>query len=173
MIRYLFLGLIFTACTSAPEDTRPSGLPPELLNAWLDYDFFYYMEVLGHRAEPMDEAFRSQMRQRAQRYWNALSAGQRQQLQTAAPELKLWSRRWAQARPEERLFIKARLAGPAGLDAYEQGLIDSLQLTGTVDTGRVRAWSDQLLDLRRLQQRLTGVGTRYNPQMGRWQRDAG
>ena len=155
------------------------GSPPltkDILDALMEFDYFFNAEVKGIKVEPMDAAFREKMYQKAIAKWPALDAEGQQVVFESASKASQQRVQWDHSTPEQRLRIKAKVVGGKHLSPEEQEYLAQFQQAQEDQTflqQEAQRITNELQDMRRDQQSLLGNGTFFNLKLGRWESDGG
>lgn len=161
------------------------GLPPltkDIVDALMEFDYFFNVEVKGVKAEPMDADFREKMYREAIAKWKSLDAAGQQEMFESASKVSLYRIQWANTGPEDRLLIKANVVGENNLSREEkvylaqikQTLMQmNLQMNQMLQNHRSQILNNELQFMRESQQTIMGNGTHWNPTLGRWEQQGG
>jgi hypothetical protein len=160
-------------------------LTRDIVDALIEFDYFFNTEVKGLKTGPIDAPFREKMYQEAIAKWKTLdAAGQEAMLQSAA-QVGLRRLQWTAASPEDRLLIKARVVGEQNLSPEERQYLAQIQQQmiamqqqmmsqlGGLQQQQWQMMGNQLQYMRQNQQTIMGNGTYYNQTLGRWEQHGG
>lgn len=158
-----------------------SGTPPltrEIVDALIEFDYFFNVEVKGIKAEPMDAAFREKMYKEAIAKWKTLNVAQQQEMFTTAANVALQRLQWEHSTPEQRLFVKAKVVGENNLSEEERRYLAQFRQAQAAQLNQLRQQQTQLITnelqfMRQNQQTIMGNGTYYNQTLGRWEQHGG
>lgn len=157
------------------------GRPPltrDIVDALMEFDYFFNVEVKGIKAEPMDAAFREKMYREAIAKWKTLDQAGQQEVFESASKVARHRLQWQQAAPEQRLLIKARVVGVQNLSAEEQVYLAQVQqvqaqMNQMIGRHQSQMITNELQFMRQNQQTIMGNGTYYNQTLGRWEQHGG
>lgn len=157
------------------------GTPPltrEIVDALIEFDYFFNVEVKGLKAEPMDAAFREKMYKEAIGKWKTLDAAQQREMFETAANVALQRLQWEQSTPEQRLFVKAKVVGENNLSEEERRYLAQFRQAQAAQLNQLRQQQTQLITnelqfMRQNQQTIMGNGTYYNQTLGRWEQHGG
>ncbi len=158
-----------------------TGAPPlthEIVDALIEFDYFFNVDVKGVKAPPVDSAFRAKMYREAVDRWQKLSAAQQQEVFETASKVAVQRLQWENADPEQRLLIKARVVGAGKLSADEQLRLAQIQqmqaqMNQMLSQHQTQMITSELQFMRQNQQTIMGNGTYYNQTLGRWEQHGG
>jgi len=157
------------------------GAPPltrEIVDAIIEFDYFFNVEVKGIKAEPMDAAFREKMYKEAIDKWKTLDAAQQREMFETAAKVALQRLQWEQSTPEQRLLVKANVVGEKNLSEEERRYLAQFMQAQAAQLNQLRQQQTQLITnelqfMRQNQQTIMGNGTYYNQTLGRWEQHGG
>lgn len=161
---------------SALPPIAPGALPltADVVDALIDFDYFFNTEVKGLKTGPIDDNYRRKMHEEAVAKWKTLDAAGQQAVFESASQVGLHRLQWAQASPDERLMIRARVVGASNLSPAEQQRLAVLQQRqASFSQQQSQLITNELQYMRQNQQIIMGNGTYYNQTLGRWEQHGG
>ncbi len=150
------LMLEFYYASHPPIAEGSPHLTVELVNALLEFDYFFNVEIIGRKAEPTNAVVRDEIYRQCARNWETLSPAGRQVVFDAASKVAQQRLRWQNATPQERLQVKARIIGEQKLAPEEQAELEEIRkdlahLDQTIYQQQISVMADDLSHLRRQQ----------------------
>lgn len=172
----LMLDLYYAAHPPLADGTPP--LTRDIVDALMEFDYFFNVEVKGLKAEPMDADFREAMYKEAVSTWKTLDSGAQQAMCKTASEVARQRLVWQNATPEMRLQIKAEVVGEQHLAPAERAELARIrqqlaQFDQSFYQQQNQLLTNELHFMRQNQQTIMGNGTYYNQTLGRWEQHGG